>query len=576
MKRLSLTLVFMFLVTSLVISAPATVNAQSPTQLTDLARFYPDNLPIFISFRTDDTAIHDADELMRHIETLNHDFDLPEGGLPEGLDMIINEFMEGETFESAIRTWLGDTIAIGVTDLDDLDDRDDRTENILMAVDINGRDVTVNFLNDFFERFSRTYEVEISETATYTLYEIDDSNINENDIYLAVLDDVMFIAEDDDLLPLRGVARNTLADHSDFQATIASLPEEQYNFVVYVNTQSFGNEFRRELSNNRRVDRGQLDLALNLLDSVGGQAFAGTVLDGRSLVLDIAQRIDSSFFGELGLNLSTAALDPAFLNHVPAGTQFLIHSSDLKNSYDNVLSTLRMSASLSDERAVQEFNQAMSMLGFGVRGLTGLEMEQIVEWWTGDFVIYLKTNEHMPSTMPELDNVTTLPFDFAFILEATDPAQASALVEGLANSLEDLSDTNTRFTRQEIGGVNALVITITEDGTSFPVELAIAANNDIFVAGTLSAVSDALTPDGSLSNDSRYLSAVTYVLPNSSQVFYASSENTEMLVNLMFGFGDNRQAREARQFVTFLESATLSQTILDDGTFVTRAVWLMP
>ncbi|MBK8022354.1 MAG: hypothetical protein IPK19_13250 [Chloroflexi bacterium] len=77
-----------------------------------------------------------------------------------------------------------------------------------------------------------------------------------------------------------------------------------------------------------------------------------------------------------------------------------------------------------------------------------------------------------------------MPVDFTVTLEATDPATARALVDGLANGLEDPPVEEVSVTREDIGGANALVITVNSSDVPFPLELVLAANDQVFSIGT--------------------------------------------------------------------------------------------
>src|SRR5688572_10412527 len=95
------------------------VSAMPTDDLVSLARYFPDDTAVFFSVRTDDAFIDELDNLMALVGG-----NLPEGSMPpmtlrESLDDLIQQqYGLNESFDTTIRSWLGDTTAFGAVNFD--------------------------------------------------------------------------------------------------------------------------------------------------------------------------------------------------------------------------------------------------------------------------------------------------------------------------------------------------------------------------------------------------------------------------------------------------------------------------
>jgi hypothetical protein len=259
----------------------------------------------------------------------------------------------------------------------------------------------------------------------------------------------------------------------------------------------------------------------------------------------------------------------------------VIHSTNLKGTYENLLASLRLNAEMldDDELDADAIEDGLRQIEFVVRGFTGLDFEEdILSWLTGDYAIYLSLGEDFPTSMMDFFNAESLPVNFGILFEVTDPAKASALVEGIVDGVDGFDSDNFSVSREEIGGANALVIIITNEDMPFPVQLAVAADENVFALGTLSAVQAAMNPDGTLVNDPLFNEAAAYVLPGAVQVFYAAGDGLMPLVDVAAESGrrGDENGEQLRQVLTLFHSSSISQAFLEDGAVLSRAVLTLP
>ncbi len=570
---------------ALLIVAVVPASAQSPSELTALARYYPVDAPFFVGVRTDDTFLQSLEALATRVSEIpGADMDIPETGYMGTLDLVLGEVVEGGTFDNVVRSWLGNSVAVGGLSLDALtdDDSDNDRDVTLTALEITDRAATEAFVQEvLIPGMNRGDDltIETDEQVDYTAYTI--TNSEGSTQYWVIFNDVAFVSESPDALPMNGFPENTLDQSEQFQSALAELPADSYNFVAFVDMGSFARV---------AVERNSEEFAapgfLTVLEAVDAMVVGGTFPDERTLALDIAQTVtDPAALGAVGIS-STAfePVDPQFARFIPAGTPLVIHSTNLRASYENLLNSLRTAAETMPEAdfTAEDIEQGLQQINFVVRGLTGFTLQEgFTNWMSGDFALYLALRENFPTSMQTAFALDTLPVDFGILFEATDPSRVQEVVTNLAENLGSFAqEEGVSVTTEAIGGVNTLVITTPEDGDApFPIEVLIAASDEVFVVGTRSAVEAALVGNTSLLDDPLYNEAAAYLLPEPRQVLYMAGENLMPLVDLARATADADSMDDAEQLefaLTLFHSSSISQTVTDRGTTLLRAVMTLP
>lgn len=511
-------LLFFLVLLALLLAAPAL--AAQTDDLTSLAQYFPFDTTMFASFRTDDATIAELDAALALVlAKLPEGIAPPDISLQSALDDLarqadLNDF-------SDFRAWLGDTAAAGRIMEDDPDTAG--IEGALFVAQISDRAAAEAFWKAILDRPGGQPRYRVEEGDAFTLYAIESDP--PTDAGLLFTDDVMLLGVAN--LPQILLTRDAkLAQNDSFRQTLDMLPADSYTGLVYVDLPALA-----EVTPNTQIAAALL----------GQQAIGFTLLDERSLVMDVASRLgDSAMLDNLGVSLpALQPVDTAFAANLPADTSFAIHTGNLKAVYESLVAAARASAE-QEGTSPEEFERSLNQIAFGVRGLTGLDLdEDILSWMTGDFALFASVDSAalsdlmMQSMSGEPAVFETLPFSAGLIIEVTDPDKARALAAGITKALPQLTSQNDDITlaEEQIGGANVTVISAPielQPDYNVPFDLIIGANDAVFVIATREAATAALTSIGGgasgLAGDPAFAEAARYILPNASSVWYMDDD----------------------------------------------------
>lgn len=583
MKRVVLVLALLLLVFGAVVIPAAAV----PTaDLTALSSVFPANTAIFAAIRTDDGYIETLDGVIARINQV-----LPAS---DQIDSLRETFemgagMMGGSFDSVFRSWLGDTAALGV-DISLLIDEDDDNDYLAatLAIAVTDSAAAVEFARGLLSsqgNFDARYTVEVSDGVTFFRPTTDGPRLDgvipfmftENYVVMGNLAPVM-----------NRMAR--LDTNARFSETMSALPLDDYNIALYIDSRALFDAQMTMLSDmGDMAEMGEtIGMLAGIINNLGSIGIGFTVVDGRSLTIDIASTAaPEAIAGALGLDAGSMVvaqpIDPAFARFIPAGTPIVTHVTNLSGAYDALLTGLRAGVSLgSDDEAVEEalaeIESGIAGVEFAIRGLTGLDLEDdILSWMTGDLAIWLgPTPTFAQATSLSGGLAGGLPVDFGILIDArADPDNAAALVEGLKSALtfaarQIPADSGTTITvaDESIGGNAGVSATIVDRSLPFPIELVIGASADVFVIGTRAAAEAALDPGAGLDSDPAYQEALGYALADTLQLHYLAGAPFAPLLNLMpmEGGADDAQARV--DFVSLLSSSSISSATVDGISYV--------
>ncbi|MBK8027289.1 MAG: DUF3352 domain-containing protein [Chloroflexi bacterium] len=575
MRKLLLTLaVALVLIGALALPAAAT----PVSQLTALAEYFPDQTPLFAAVRTDDDYVALLDSVVAKLGAVLPSGSLPVDSLSGALDMMSQSFDPEGDFESIFRSWLGDTLAAGIVDASTLNER---TPSMIIAAEITDAALAEEYMmaTGALERYSR------EERDGFVLYSPMSRMAGQP--FVMFRSDVMLISVEAGNVESGGLQSTPLSASETFTSTLASLPAAEYNGVIYNNLPVILQAMMESGEMGQMMDE-MPGMYMDMMSAVGPQAYGATILDGRSLTIDLV----STYTGEstmevLGVSMNSEPVDPTFARFIPAGTPLVIHANNASFNYGTQIDLMRTMFSelieqgMGEEEDLRELEQVIFAFETGVRGLTGLEPEEAFGWMTGDVAMYLGLTPRAADASSLFAIISALPVDFAVTLEATDPAAAQALVDGLANGLENLPVDEVSVTREDIGGANALVITVNSSDVPFPLELVLAANDQVFSMGTRRYVTFAMQPGEGLDTDPAFQEAAATLLPNASAVLYAAGEGLQPLARLA-QMEDNpsstrRDGEMLEAFFNLVSSSSISAAMDETGTVATgRMVWTLP
>lgn len=553
----------------------APVAAAPTAELNALANYFPADTAVLISLRTDDAYIQEIDDLFAKIAAQIPGMDTPEP-IADQLDKAIGEGLGNGDFNSEVRSWLGDVASVGIMSFDGLMGRasipDDEQEppHFLFAATVKDQAAAEAFWETALSKSdNRTYEK--STEGDFILFTSD--NREDSPGIVAIGDDVLFVAVYEEDLPLTG-QESPLSDNAAFTDTLALLPEPDYNITMYFNLADVFKEAMATMSDQSNMsdaDAAMMEQYLPLFENFPPEVIGLTVLDERSLTIDVALPYGDLMtdFAAAGMNTAMpVAVDPSFAANILSGTPLVIHSTNLGGSFLSLLENLKVQAgmmSASSGMDAEEIEEGIGQVGALIKILTGKDLEtEILPAMEGDYALYLTLNPTLSDISSEADLFKQLPVDFGFLTEITDPTIGPAIAEGIQKTLADSKDVT--LSNETIGGVEALVITPT-DMTVFasPVEIILASNDNLLFFGTRRAAEAALNGDGGLDSDTTFVEAGQYFLPSSSVVAYFGSEGLKPLISVMEMMGSKRDGEQLAALLNLVSSASITSSYTQEN-----------
>lgn len=470
------------------------------------ADMMPADTVLYASIRTDAGYIETLDGVLNNLYAQVSAALPPDmtGMLPpieNPISTALDDSFRGE-FATTVRPWLGEQIAIGIGG-----DLTADMPDISIVVDITDRAAARAFA-----------ESDIIASDSITVEELDGYDILTDEMvsaFIAINDDVMVLTTAERMLPPN--ITDTLAANGDFSKALDALPAESYNIFGYVDGTSLLELANAAVDTDQFVDPATVALLADLQGNLGVIALGATILDGDTLTIDYAQQAT----GDLLAGASTP-VDPAFMSVLPAGTDLLIHASNLNGTFTTALQGLQGLAELgaTDGTPVQNVDELLNQIDGLLLMTVGIDFSNdVIGWMTSDFALYA---DYQPLPIAALTDPNTTELNIAseigFVVRTTDVDAATAVVEAIATTLAD-PGVGIPTTREDIGGANALVISLAAPGITAP-DLIIAANENVFVIGTRTSAEALLNGTGGFMDSELAQDAANYYLPSATSVWY--------------------------------------------------------
>ena len=573
MRKLSLTLVLL-----VILILPA--QARTATELGRLAAYYPADTVFYAAARTDAGLSETLDGLVARLGSF-----VP-GALPPGINFsfLLNSVaaeLGADNFDS-LRSWLGDTVAVGLYINESV--INEINPPLYITLPLTDSAAALAFITDALTNSGAIEDYAVRTDGDFTLFESEFLGDTE----IAIGPDVMFLAENLDLVPVFGV-QASLADQSNYQSTLSQLPAESYNVVLYVDAGMLQTQISSLLQ-----DEDALALPPELLNLSNTQAIGLTVLNGDSLVWDNAVLLPAAADVE-ALGIAYPELGPLnadFTARIPADAVLVSQGSDFGAGVQSALDSLRGvgdyidanggivsflglpegQLSADETAALNLINprQIIPLINISFAGLTGLNLElDVLPVLSGDSASFVRL---LPNT--SLPGLPVLP-DLGVIFQTSDEAGAAGLVEQLQLASEAY---NTGYSIAAYGDGAALVMPIISNalGQAVPAtDLLFGASGDMFALGTRPAVESALNTEGGLSSTAAFMAAQAILLQDAQQLLYIDLAPLNALLGELDAQGQlplpPRDLRDLRLLLSLLESASIS-TVQTDTAAISRLV----
>jgi hypothetical protein len=511
---------------------PALANPVA--EVTALSKYFPEGTVVFAALRTDDDYLRALDGLVSKVIGK-----LPQGIVPPGISLkpgldLVSQQATQKSFAEGIRPWLGDTAAFGLTSLEGMN-----TPNtpILIAVDLADRSAAEAFL-DKLAPLAQWVRKASGDNTLYT-----DKNERPGGGALLVTDDALLVGANATIVEGALKVSSPLTNGAKFKDTLALLPINDYNIVAYADLGTlFAEAMKMSMSNNNMSAEAQA-MQEAFLGVLGTQAYAFTLLDERSLVVDVVSKPrDLSKLTAMGLKMpNIQPVNLKFAANLPADASLVMHGSSIKTYYDFFLQTMRASQPAAMQ---EEMEKGLEQAKAQIKAATGLDLDKdILDWMTGDFAAFVSLD--MPAIMDAIEQgmqasasggssgtslkMDKLPFGFGFVAQATDPAKAKALADALGKVLPTLPNNNpeVKISQETISGVQVTVISqMMPMGTDqkLPLDIVIGANDKVFLIATRAAAEAIFGGKPGLDSTAAFQEAGKYLLQKPNSVLYSDGQ----------------------------------------------------
>lgn len=587
MKRFSLFL----LIAALLVVAISGVSATDPEAgPASMARFFDSDVDLFFATRTDEGFLDTLDALIsRIIAKLPGDLNIPPISIKQQINITL---ASGQTNLNEVYLWLGDYAAVAVDNLevqaDDSISNNDQVD-FVAAIALKDRAAFEAFLD-----VRTTGNLEKSSVGAFTVY----SNGREREPSIIVDDETIYITNLTAAALTNRSAR--LSENANFQESVSKLPADNYNVVGYLDLSYLFANFspgEEEIFNS---------LGFNV-DEIGAVAIGFTILDGRTLTMDIVQ--DQS---AMPTNLRMLSpIDPQFARFIPADAALVLHASDINATINGALTTISEAAAISG----QEDPTPQIEAAFGFIGLT---KDEALGWMTGDYALFVRYD-----TIQLIDlalqgpnaRFVEVPLGFGVLIEATDEAAAQKFASGLANFMRAALANQDQITvaTAQVNGVDVTQITLEgalSANAPIAFDIVIGVSDGVFFLASKADVEEVLSGGASLLDNPTFQEASRYFVDNPVQVLYADDDGLLGFLSILglalagpaignifddimddldgswIPTPDNRLSNEriyaqsgidqtiatARALLDILGSSSISATATDDGWTITRAV----
>lgn len=539
--------ILFLLVALLMLLVAFPVSATPVDQLSDLARYYPANTPLFVTVRIDD-------EFIGKLDTVAQNIDSKLGGMlggmdaHSGLDMLATQIDPKADFKTVFG-WLGDTAAMGVMDSQNLFSGSNFQENMTLAVAVADSRGAELFLDNLIG-------------AAYDKTDTNDGAILYSPLKPNTDTPVFYLANDVLLMNFNAFSPEgivpqfdtSLADKQEFQDAMARLPLDDYDAVAYLDPAiylSLIDQYQTQMNTMPM----NLDSIKQLINAASPISEGISIRDGRNLLIDVAvdfSNMDSAQLALMQNSMNREPIDLAFLNNVPANTALFVQSTGfgpeviaainaleaMGNQYDDMYAAGNLPPGAENLR---QMDAVAVFIRQSFEGLTGLTLDQAFGSLTGNYLAYLNI---LPNDNPD---IPVLP-DFGMLVD-TSGSDTSALLSALPNMLHDLGVDYT----EENGMI--VVPLLSDMLQNSNMDILIGEKDGLLISGTRAGI-EAMGGD-SIADSKAFQNASQYFVEDTQMLVYLNFAPLSDLVNTLAQNG-NSDMQQLAMILPLFESASIT------------------
>jgi hypothetical protein len=448
-------------------ATPLTVNPGAATVPTGvksaLANYFPGSTGVYLAVNTDANS-DQAKSLQKVIDYLSN--------IPEVKDSLskIDVFKLGGlgSYDADIKPWLGNELAVGLTDLTALANLGNSSSNggsglnlpqgelpVLIAAVVTDQtkaDAFLTKIGSLLKLLNPAAPVE----ETYKDTKLTTYDLSGFKFTTGLGKDKLFIGGSATAIKaaLDRTAAQSLASAANYQAVTAKLPQGNLGFV-YLDGQALNSS----LTSSAQIKQSLGNMQLNGLDYTSGVGLTLATAD-EGLRVDAYQTyLTAKIPTGVADTFKKGANPSKIINALPESTMFFVNQRDAASSYDLIINALKNSNMPDMSNIDQKIADFEKQAGLSVRN-------DIVSLFNGEFAVF---------ATPDSAN-QKFPVGIGLLSEVTDKAASQAKLDKIATSLENNSNGQIKWQTKTSGNVTYRSATVTQNNTTVSLNLGLAGN----------------------------------------------------------------------------------------------------
>ncbi|CAG0988205.1 MAG: DUF3352 domain-containing protein [Anaerolineae bacterium] len=511
---------------------PSSVPTQHEAE-TSLARFFPQDTFVFVSLRTDLEHLNGLGGVITKLisKLPNAPAQLPP--LPTLLQGALGQM--GIDFQGEVLSWLGQRAALGVGNLKALLPENPNAAPLtpdqmplLLAFEVTDKAKAEAFVDKLLKIAAPRIEV-TKNAGEVTTWEAPGLPIKVQ------LDSSSLLIGTGAGLAGALTRESKLNTYPRFQNTVGLLPAPDYNVLVYLDTPQLL-QLQGMLGSNPNVD---LSIVFALAQ-MGPLVLGGTILDERSLTLDIVQAVSKEAQDQFKLS-GSKPINLDLAKTMPMGTSLLLQAADMPGL---IRASLGLAGAMLATRGqnpdllADQWKRALE----GVKASSGLDLEaEIINALDSDFAMFVGYKPGEVGTSPFMGTIDpSAKIDMSmlsagFVAQINDTAKGEALLQRLITYLKQAAEDNPELEigEMDVSGAKLTLVKVSSPTYEAPIEIIVGYSNNIFLIAT----AQMLSVSGQVGDTPQYSEASAYFLPNPTTLWFMDSNGLTLFMDMQAALG---------------------------------------
>ena len=501
LKRISLVLMLLTVLVGIV-----GVKAQTEATPQSMAKYLPADADLFFAVRTDEAFLDEITDLINTV-----------------VDKVPDAYtsqLKGFDLRALLQSQVGSMEAIGVGDYAAVS-----ASNIAVLYD-------QNYTNDgdvvFYGVLALTDATKFEAFFESKAQNMTRTNENGVTIYKSTGATVFVTSDAAYLTTQDALPTGDMLDSSArFSDTVSNLPEPGYNFVIYAETRTLlqGAMYSNGIPAQNMMMLSQLGIDVA---NLGPLALGGTVLDGKSLILD-AYTLSSG-----AVTSSPAPIDPSFTELIPAGTSYVIQGTDLKALLNGVIDMIYSVSNMQGSTLPSRKDLNTQLMAF-----LGIDLDNdIIGWMGGNYVLMFESDSKpMVESYVNGQSANLNPNPrFVLIVEGDGSDKPARVAQALGTLLVAQTQNNPSAPKVELSSNADSTSVVIEDISLSPeveVTIEIVGNQEGLFIGNKDTIDAILEGTGdALVSSASFIEAQSYILPNASVIAFADGDGWGTVISV--------------------------------------------